>query len=185
MMEAASPRTVLSLIRGAAPRYAPVAILVPIRWPSNGIQLHFLQSQLLNKINWGVELEVEFGLIERLLAKAREDFDDGVDMRLFNDDRVLQQDDFGFGQSNRKHILDTELREALLVKQGLLNLLLISFGRRGLYLEHQSELKDVDVVDIFDLEPFVATIILLPKVVGRRTMAKVSDVVIALAPLQE
>jgi hypothetical protein len=71
---------------------------------------------LLNEVNGRVELKIELGLIEGLLSETGEDFNDGVNVGLFNDDRVLQQDNFGFGQSNWKHILNAELREALFVE---------------------------------------------------------------------
>jgi hypothetical protein len=44
-------------------------------------------------------------------------------------------------------------------------------------------LEDVDIVDIFKLESVIGTVMSLPEVLGRRIMAKVSDIVVA--PLQE
>jgi len=48
-----------------------------------------------------------------------------------------------------------------------------------IYLKHQSELKNIDIIDILDLKPMIGSKFSLAKPMTGRVMAKVSDVVMA------
>jgi len=82
-MEAAAPRISLLLMKPAAPRYAPVAILLVSK--KRGGVVRFLDGELFHKVDYGVELEEEGRLVEGGDVETLEDGDDCVDMSLFND----------------------------------------------------------------------------------------------------
>jgi hypothetical protein len=78
-----------------------------------------LYNNLLNKVHGSVELEKELRLVKGLLAKTFNDLNERVNVGLFDNRGILELNDFRFGQPNREHVFETELRECLIVEQSL------------------------------------------------------------------
>jgi len=87
-----------------------------------GVEVHFLDSELLDKVDDGVELEEENRLIERLNVETLENCYDDFNVRLFHDEGVTEFDDLRFGKTSFDHFFDTELRECSLIEECLRDL---------------------------------------------------------------
>ena len=136
---------------------------------------------MLNKVHGSVELEKELRLAEGLLAKTLNDLDKRVDMDLFDDRSILELNDFRFRQPNRDHVFDTELGEGLIVEQSLGDLTINTPLKGVVNLEHQCELKNINIVNRPKLKIIERSEISDTVVVRRTLGAKFSTIEVSFA----
>src|SRR5271163_3063664 len=90
-------------------------------------------------------------------------------MSLFDDKGSLEFGDFVNRQSSLDHLIDRELRETRLIKQSLLNLEKLEKTSQLIYLKHECELEDIDIIN-FGREAIKKTILTDSKVRRRRRL---------------